>query len=88
MSNMWKIVQGKPENQGTHAKKAQHFFWFQVEDIKISDIIYKIQNFLAASWASIITTYLIKLLSTGQLRIITQTNNFSLFPPLFIVKWQ
>ena len=32
-------------------------------------LVYKIQNFLAASWASIITTYFIKLLSTGNLYV-------------------
>ena len=31
------------------------FFWFQVGDIKISDISYKIQKFLRTSWAPIIT---------------------------------
>ena len=61
MSNVWEIFQEKTENQGTHAKKAQIFFWYPVEAIRISDIFYKIQNFLAASWASIITAYLIKL---------------------------
>ena len=33
----------------TFTKKAQHFFWFQVGDIKISDIFYKIQKFLRTS---------------------------------------
>ena len=37
-------------------------FWFPVEDIIMSDNFWKIQNFLGTSWASIITTYLIKLL--------------------------
>ena len=31
-------------------------FWFQVGEIKISEIFYKIQKFLRTSWAPIITT--------------------------------
>ena len=52
------------------SKKAHTFFGLLVKDIKISDIFYKRQNFLNTSWASIITTYLIKLLST-KFRIIS-----------------
>ena len=58
-------ISRKTEEDGTLTNKAQHIFWFPVEDIKISDMFYKIQNFLGTPWASIITIYLIKLLSTG-----------------------
>ena len=37
-------------------KKNEHFLWYPVKDINISDIFYQIQKFLRASWASIITT--------------------------------
>ena len=45
-------------------KKVQIIFWFPVKDNKISDNFCKIQNFIATSWLSMITTCLIKLLST------------------------
>ena len=63
---MWKIHQEKIENHETLAKK-HRFFWFPVEDINISDIIYKIQKFLGTQWASIITTSPINLLIAGPL---------------------
>ena len=38
-------------------------FWFPVRDIKIPDIFYKIQHFLATSWASVIAhKYLLDLI--------------------------
>ena len=40
----------------TFTKKAHNIFGFQVGDIKISDIFYKIQKFLRTAWAPIITT--------------------------------
>ena len=49
-------------------KKNTWFFWLLVEDIKISNIFYKIQNFQGTPWASIIATCLIKLLRTGPFR--------------------
>ena len=39
-----------------------------MEDIKISYIIYNIQKFQGTPWASIITTYLIKLVRTVPLK--------------------
>ena len=39
-----------------HLKTKHNIFWFQVRDIKISDIFYKIPKFLRMSWAPIITT--------------------------------
>ena len=66
MSYVWKIVQEKTENHVTHATKAQHFFGLQVEDIRISDIFYKIHKFLRTSWASIITTTPINFLIAGH----------------------
>ena len=52
-----------------HLKKMhKQFFWFSVKDINISDIFYKMQNVLGTVWASIITTYLIKLLGAGLLK--------------------
>ena len=41
--------QDKMVTEKTFTKKAQHFFWFQVGDIKISEIFYKIQKFLRTS---------------------------------------
>ena len=55
-------------NEKTFTKKAQPFFWFQVGDIKISDIFYKIQKFLRTSWAPIITTNGINFLMAGPLQ--------------------
>ena len=49
-------------------KKAWTFSWYPVEDINISDIFYQIQNFLRASWASIITTNGINFLMAGPLK--------------------
>ena len=51
----------------TFTKKAPIFFWFQVGDIKISDIFYKIQKFLRPSCAPIITTNGINFLMAGPL---------------------
>ena len=48
-------------------KNSTTFFWFQVGDIKISDIFYKIQKFLRTSWAPIITTIGINFLMAGPL---------------------
>ena len=56
MSNVWNIFQEKLENNQTLTKKALKCLWYPVEDINISDVFYQIQNFLRASWASIITT--------------------------------
>ena len=53
----------------TFTKKAQHSFWFQVGDIKISDILYKIQKFIRSSWAPIITTNGINFLMAGPFQI-------------------
>ena len=44
MSNVWKHFSIKSENHRTLAKKALTFFGFYIEGIKISDILYKIQN--------------------------------------------
>ena len=46
-------------------KKAHIFEFPVVEDTKISDTFYNIQNVIGTSWPSIIITYLINLLSTG-----------------------
>ena len=43
-------------HEKTSTNKAQYYFWFQVGDIKISDIFYKIQKFVTTSWAPKITT--------------------------------
>ena len=37
-----------------HVQKALNLVWFQVKDIKIPDIFYKILKFLGTSWASAI----------------------------------
>ena len=55
MYRLWKEVQDKMVHEKTFAKKALTLFWFPVKDIKISDNFYNIQNFLRASWASVIT---------------------------------
>ena len=49
MSNVWKMIQEKKGNRKTHTKKAPAYFGFPVKDIKISDIFYKIQQFLTTS---------------------------------------
>ena len=54
-------------HQKTFAKKAPDFFGLPVENIKISDIIYKIQNFIGTSRASIITTTPINFLIAGDI---------------------
>ena len=48
-------------------KKAPHFLWLPVENLKIWYIFYKKQNFQGTPWASIIATCLIKLWRTGPL---------------------
>ena len=65
MSNVWNIFQEKIENNPTLTKKAWEFLGFPVKYINISDIFYQIQNFLSASWASIITTNGINFLMAG-----------------------
>ena len=52
-------------HEKTFTNKAQHFFWFQVGDIKISDIFYKIQKFRRTSLAPIITSNGINFLMAG-----------------------
>ena len=44
MSCLWKQFPDEMLHHKTFAKKAPHFFWFQVGDLNISDIFYKIQN--------------------------------------------
>ena len=57
----------------TFTNKAKKKKWFQVRDIKISDIFYKIQKFLKTSCAPIITTNGIKFLMTGPLAVIRES---------------
>ena len=65
LSHLWKIIQEFMVHKKTFAKKkAPNIVWLLVEYIKILDISDKIKNFLGWSRASIIKTYLIKLLST------------------------
>ena len=54
MSHLWKKVQDEMIGEKTLTKKAQTSFWFQVKDIKIPDMFYKILKFLGTSWASVI----------------------------------
>ena len=61
---MWKKFQDEIVHKRTFPKDAPDFFWLLVEDIKIPYIFYKIKNFQGPSWASIIATFLIKLLRT------------------------
>ena len=60
LSHLWKQFQDEIVHQKTFAKKHLICFWHLVEDIKISNIFYKILNFLGTQWVLIITTYLIK----------------------------
>ena len=60
-----KKIQDEMVHEKTSTNKAQYFFWFQVGDIKILDIVYKIQKFLRTSWAPIITTNGINFLMAG-----------------------
>ena len=63
-------ISRKNRESRTTCKTSTYIFsFFQVEDIKIADTFYKIQNFLGTSWSSIIATYLIMLLSTGPFQI-------------------
>ena len=48
------MIQEKKKSQNT-CQKSTSMFWFQVKDIKIPDIFYKIQQFLTTSKASVIT---------------------------------
>ena len=66
--SMWKRHLGhfkKKKRESRNTWKRSIIFFFQVEDIEISNTFYKIQNFLGTWWSSIITTCLIKLLRTG-----------------------
>ena len=67
-------------------KKAWSFLLCPVKDINISDIFYKIQKFLAASWASIITTNGINFLMAGPLdtriSFVRPSSFVFLLPPL------
>ena len=44
MSSLWKQFPNEMLHEKTFAKKAPNFFWFQVGDLNISDIFYKVQN--------------------------------------------
>ena len=44
MSNVREYILLKSENGKTLTKRAQTFFWFYIEVINISNILYKIQN--------------------------------------------
>ena len=68
--HLWTCFQDEIVNEKTFTKQTPNCFELLVEDIKKLDIFYKIQNFLGTLWASIITTYLIKLLSTGPLQFL------------------
>ena len=69
------MFQEKLENNQTLTKKALTFLWYPVEDINISDIFYQIQNFLRATWASIITTHGINFLMAGPFENHRMTRN-------------
>ena len=49
MSNVWNLFQEKNGEYKNTNKKAYYLFWFPVKDIKISDIFYKIEQFLGIS---------------------------------------
>ena len=51
---MWKKYQEKRKSQNT-CKKSISLFLIPVKDIKIPDMFFKIQKFIRASWASVIT---------------------------------
>ena len=72
VSHLWKKFQDEIVHQRTFTKKAPKFVWLLVKDMKIPYIFYKIQNFQGTPWASIITTYVIKLLvlSTGPFQAV------------------
>ena len=59
-----KYFKKKTENHGTNKATKK---MVKVRDINISGIFYQTQNFHGISWASIITTYLIKLRRSGSL---------------------
>ena len=46
MSCLWKLFPDEMFHHKTSAKKAPNLFWFQVWDLNISDIFYKILNFV------------------------------------------
>ena len=71
-------IQDEMVTEKAFTKKA-YFFWFQVEDIKISDAFYKIHKFLRTSWAPIITNNGINFLMARPFRI----HHFPL-PSLFL----
>ena len=54
MSHLWNKVLDEMVDEKKLQKKACTLFWFQVKDIKIPDLFYKILKFLGASWASVI----------------------------------
>jgi hypothetical protein len=59
----------------TFTIKHNTFFGFNVGDIKISDIFYKIKKFLRTSWAPIITTNGINFLMAGPLSNFLQVSH-------------
>ena len=54
MAHFWKKVQDEMVEAKTIREKTLTLFLFQVKDIKIPDIFYKILRFLGPSWASVI----------------------------------
>ena len=67
MSYLWKIFKMKRYMKKHLPKKHYILFCFQVGDIKILDVVYKIQKFLRTSGAPIITTNGINFLMAGPL---------------------
>ena len=80
MSNVWNVFQEKLKNNQILTKKTCQILWYPVKAINISDMFYQIQNFLRASWASIITTNGINFLMAGPFpkQIISRQKLFKL----------
>ena len=68
MSNLCKKFEDEIVHEGTFAQKTSNFVCApcgRYQDIR--HLFFLIQNFQGTAWASKITTYIIKLLSTGPL---------------------
>ena len=53
---MWKLFQEEKQESKKNQRKTQLFAWFPFEDVKSSDIFFKIQNVLRTTLTLIITT--------------------------------
>ena len=68
MSCLWKQFLDEILHQKTLGKKASHFCWFQVWDLNILDIFYKIQNFNYWTVCPVITHWTYTWLSPWALK--------------------